>query len=210
MTLAIIGAGNVGQALAKNLTRLGETIVFGVSDPAKYHARATGIGPAVRVGTVAEAVAAADLIILAVPYEAAGPIAASVADWHGKVLVDATNPLAPHLTGLSIGTTVSAAEEIARQATHARVIKAFNTTGAGNLADPAYPGGRIFMPVCGDDSDARARVMALVTRMGFEAVDFGGLASARYLEPFAMTWIHWAHKLGNGPEFAFGVLRRSP
>ena len=159
-------------------------------------------------GAVAEAVAVAELVILAVPYEAAGPIAATIADWQGKILIDATNPLAPHLAGLSVGTTDSAAEAIARQARNARVIKTFNTTGADNLADPAYPGGRIFMPVCGDDADARARVMALVSRMGFEAVDLGGLAAARYLEPFAMTWIHWAHTLGEGPDFAFGLLRR--
>jgi predicted dinucleotide-binding enzyme len=144
-----------------------------------------------------------------VPYAAVAPIATAIPDWHGKILVDATNPLAPGLAGLSIGTTTSAAEELAKVAHGARVVKAFNTTGAENMADPRYAGGLAVMPVCGDDADARQQVMALATLIGFEAVDCGGLAAARYLEPFAMTWIHLAIKQGHGRKFAFSILRRA-
>jgi predicted dinucleotide-binding enzyme len=76
------------------------------------------------------------------------------------------------------------------------------------MADSRYPGGSVFMPVCGDDDDARARVVALATLIGFDAVDCGGLAAARYLEPFAMTWIHLAIKLGHGRRFAFARITR--
>lgn len=55
---------------------------------------------------------------------------------------------------------------------------------------------------------APARVVALATLIGFDAVDCGGLQAARYLEPFAMTWIHMAIKLGHGRSFAFARLRR--
>jgi 8-hydroxy-5-deazaflavin:NADPH oxidoreductase len=88
------------------------------------------------------------------------------------------------------------------------VVKAFNTTGAENMADTAYPGGVPFMPVCGDDAEARQRVMALATLIGFDAIDLGPLSAARYLEPFAMTWIHLAIKQGYGRKFAFSLLRR--
>jgi hypothetical protein len=64
------------------------------------------------------------------------------------------------------------------------------------------------MPVCGDDAEARARVVALATLIGFDAVDCGDLKTARYLEAFAMTWIHMAIKLGHGRRFAFGRLKR--
>jgi hypothetical protein len=64
------------------------------------------------------------------------------------------------------------------------------------------------MPVCGDDAEARARVVALATLIGFDAVDCGDLKAARYLEPFAMTWIHMAIRLGHGRSFAFARLRR--
>jgi predicted dinucleotide-binding enzyme len=95
-----------------------------------------------------------------------------------------------------------------RSARGVRVAKAFNTTGAENLADASYPGGIPFMPVCGDDAQARPRVMALATLIGFDAVDAGALSAARYLEPFAMTWIHLAIRQGHGRDFAFTVLRR--
>ena len=208
MSLSIIGAGNVGMALGRAFTQRGEAVVFGVPEPARYADDVAALGPRARVTTTAQAVATSDVVILAVPYGALPAIAQSVPDWQGRILVDATNPLAPGLAGLSVGTTTSGAEELAKLARGARVVKAFNTTGAENMADTRYPGGAPFMPVCGDDADARDRVKALATLIGFDAVDMGELRSARYLEPFAMAWIHLAIKLGYGRSFAFGVLRR--
>ena len=207
-SIAIIGAGNVGTALAQALLSRGESVVFGVPDPDKYRQRIGKLGPAASVVATGTAIAATDLVVLATPYSAAASMARSVPDWENRILVDATNPLAPGLAGLSVGTTTSGAEEIAKAAHGARVVKAFNTTGAENMADSRYPGGTVFMPICGDDAEARNRVMALATLIGFDAVDCGELAAARYLEPFAMTWIHLAIKLGHGRSFAFARLRR--
>ena len=206
--IAILGAGNVGTALARALIARGESVVFGVPDPDKYRATARQLGPAASVVSTDAAIMASDLVILATPYSAAAGIARSVPDWQGRILVDATNPLAPGLAGLSVGTTTSGAEEIARAAHGARVVKAFNTTGAENMADSHYAGGAVFMPVCGDDAEARSRIIALATLVGFDATDCGDLSAARYLEPFAMTWIHMAIKLGHGRNFAFARLRR--
>lgn len=208
MSIAIIGAGNVGMALGQALTRRGENVVFGVPEPQKYAAAVAALGERARLTGTAEAIAGADLIILAVPHAATAPIAQSLPDWQGKILVDATNPLAPGLAGLTLGTTTSGAEVLAQQARGARVVKAFNSTGAENMADATYAGGLPMMPVCGDDAEARQRVMALATLIGFEAVDMGPLMAARYLEPFAMTWIHLAFRQGMGRRFAFGLLRR--
>ncbi|QGU33531.1 NADPH-dependent F420 reductase [Thermochromatium tepidum] len=208
MSISIIGAGNVGMALGSALTRRGESVVFGVPDPDKYRDAVSALGDRARVTTTAQAIAASDVVILAVPYAALPAIAQSVPDWQGKILVDATNPLAQGLNGLLVGTTTSGAEELAKLAKGARVVKAFNTTGAENMADSHYPNGVPMMPVCGDDADARQRVMALATLIGFDAVDMGPLLAARYLEPFAMTWIHLAIKQGYGRKFAFGMLRR--
>jgi hypothetical protein len=142
------------------------------------------------------------------PCAAAETVARSVPDWEGRILIDATDPLAPGLAGLSIGTTTRGAEEIAKAARGARVVKAFNTTGAENLADSRDAGGRVFMPVCGDDAEARARTIALANLIGVDAADCGGLAAAPHLEPFAMTWIHMAIKLSHGRSFAFARLQR--
>jgi hypothetical protein len=208
MSISIIGAGNVGMALASALIQRGESIVFGVPDPLKYSEEVAEMGAMARVTSTAEAITASDIVILAVPYAAAATVAQTVSDWQGKILVDATNPLAPGLAGLSTGTTTSGAEELAKVARGAKVIKAFNTTGAENMADSRYTDGTPFMPVCGDDAAARTRIVALATRMGFDSVDCGDLSVARYLEPFAMTWIHMALKLGMGRRFAFARLQR--
>ncbi len=205
MTISIIGAGNVGQGLSQAFAAKGEQVVLGVPDPAKYAHLTTD---RVQVGAVAEAIAASAVVILAVPYAATESIARSVADWGGKVLVDATNPLAPALAGLSIGTSDSGAETIARAAKGAKVVKAFNTTGAENMANSVYKGGLPLMPVCSDDAAARQQVMSLASLIGFDAVDMGPLSAARYLEPFAMTWIHLAIKQGAGRNFAFARLQR--
>ncbi|MCU0757310.1 MAG: NAD(P)-binding domain-containing protein, partial [Xanthomonadales bacterium] len=159
MQIAILGAGNVGLALARALTRRGSVVTLGVPEPAKYEGAVAALGPLARLKPTAEAIAGAELVILAVPHAAVADIAGSRSDWGGRILVDATNPLAPGLAGLTVGTTTSAAEQLASQAVGARVVKAFNTTGAENMADSAYAGGLPLMPVCGDDADARQRVL---------------------------------------------------
>lgn len=209
MSISIIGAGNVGMALGSAFTQRGESVVFGVPYLEKYHESVSALGKWASVASTAQAIAASDVVILAVPYAALPTIAQSVPDWQGKILVDATNPLALSLSGLVLGTSTSGAEELAKLARGARVVKAFNTTGAENMADTRYPGGAPMMPICGDDAESRQRVMALATLIGFDAVDMGALMAARYLEPFAMTWIHLALKQGYGRKFAFGMLHRS-
>jgi hypothetical protein len=206
--IGILGAGNVGIALAHAFAERGQPVLIGVPSPDKYHDTVARLGPEATIGTTETAIEGSDLVILATPYAAALNVARSRPDWGRRILVDATNPLAPGLTGLSVGTTSSGAEEIARAARGARVVKAFNTTGAESMADSHYPGGAVFMPVCGDDAEARNRVVTLATLIGFDAVDCGDLSAARYLEPFAMTWIHMAIKLGHGRRFAFARLRR--
>lgn len=208
MSLSILGAGNVGMALGRAFTQRGQTVVYGVPEPVKYRDAVGTLGPHARITGTEAAIAASDTVILAVPYAAVPAIAQSVADWQGKVLVDATNPLAPGLSGLMVGTTTSGAETLATLARGARVVKAFNVTGAENMADSRYPQGLPVMPICGDDAEARQRVLSLATLIGFDAVDLGPLMAARYLEPFAMTWIHLAIKQGYGRNFAFAMLRR--
>jgi predicted dinucleotide-binding enzyme len=199
-TVAILGAGNVGTALGGAFAARGITVRYGVTDPAK-HAALAGAGTSVHA--VVDALEGAGVAILATPYAAALDIAAAIPDWGGRVLIDATNPIAPGLSGLIVGTTTSGAEQIAARARGARVTKAFNTTGFENMRDPAYPAGALFMPVAGDDDEARARTIALARRIGFDTADLGPLAAARYLEPWAMLWIEMAYRRGQGRDFGF-------
>lgn len=204
MTVAIVGAGRLGQALGRALAKRGTRVHFGVPEPERHAALSrrfsAGCAP---VGTVAEAIASADIVVLAVPYAAALQVARDVGDWANRVLVDATNPIEPGMTGLLVGTTTSGAQQIALLAHNARVVKAFSSTGFENLAQPQFPGGSLFMPVAGDDAVARQKVLTLATLIGFDAVDLGGLAAARYIEPWAMVWIEMSMRLGYGRRFGF-------
>jgi len=96
----------------------------------------------------------------------------------------------------------------ARDANGAKVVKAFDTTGANNMANSTYGGGKLMMPVAGDDADAKKTVMGLAADLGFEPIDAGPLAMSRYLEPTAMLWIKLAYAQGMGREFGFALLRR--
>lgn len=208
MKISILGAGNVGIALASALLRAGRSVTIGVPDPARYSQAVAALGAQAALTGSDEAIEHGEMVILAVPYPAALTIAQSRDDWQGRILVDATNPLAPGLAGLTLGTTTSGAEQIAERARGARLVKAFNTTGADNMADSRYAQGLPMMPIAGDDDDARKQVLALATLLGFDAVDMGPLTAARYLEPLAMVWIHLSFRQGQGRNFAFSRLRR--
>jgi 8-hydroxy-5-deazaflavin:NADPH oxidoreductase len=196
MNIAIIGAGNVGKALAGSAIRAGHGVT--VSSKSGESARAVAEETGARaVGSEREAVAAADLVVLAVPYTAVDEVlSAAGAALAGKVLVDATNPIKADYSGLATN-GLSGAEEIQAKAPGARVVKAFNTAFAARQADPRVSGGlRVDGYVAGDDEDAKATVLGLVEAIGFNPVDAGGLAMARYLE--GMAWLNITMQMKHG------------
>ena len=160
--------------------------------------------------TVAEAAAGADVVVLAVPYDAAKDALAAAGDLGGRIVVDCTNPLefADGRLSLTRGFDSSGAEEVARGAPGARVVKCFNQTGFANMTDPSVAGVATAMFVCGDDGPARDTVRQLAASIGFDAIDAGSLEVARLLEPLAMLWIHLSMTTPLGRDFAFAVLRR--
>jgi NADPH-dependent F420 reductase len=214
MKIAIIGAGNVGGTLGKRWARAGHEVTFGARDPsdAKVAALVRDGGPTARAASVPEAVREAAVVLLSVPWESAQQALASAGDLRGRILIDATNPLLMTPDGLRqglvIGHTTSAGEQVARWADGARVVKAFNTTGWPNMADPVYGGRGLSMLLCGDDAEARKVVADLARQLGFEPVDVGPLRSARYLEAVAMLWIDMALLQGFGTSFGFQVVKR--
>jgi predicted dinucleotide-binding enzyme len=212
MHIGMIGAGNVGAALGRRWTAAGHDVMFGVRDPRSAPIqRLTGeLGPRAFAGSVADAAAFGEVIVLATPFAATEHALRQAGEVSGKVLIDCTNPLKEDLTGLTIGHTTSAAETIARWAPGAKVVKALNTTGAGNMLEPRYGEGATTMFVCGDDAGAKAVVGGLVRELGFDAVDAGPLSQARLLEPLAMLWISLAVHQGLGPNIAFRLMRREP
>lgn len=209
MRIGIIGMGNVGGALGRRWAEKGHQVVFGARDPgdAKSRAEAKEMGAA--VASVPEAVAGAEVVVLAVPWPAALPAVSRVAAaLKGKVLLDCTNPLTADLSGLVVGTTTSAGEEVAKAAPGARVVKIFNTTGAPNMADNRYGGAPLTMLYAGDDDAAKQTAAGLARDLGFDPVDAGPLSAARFLEPFALAWITLAIRQKLGTDFHFQIVRR--
>jgi predicted dinucleotide-binding enzyme len=151
----------------------------------------------------------ADVIVLAVPWSAVQTTIEALGSLTGKVLIDTTDPIRS-TRELALGFDDSGGETVARLSPGARVVKAFSTTGAGNMADSRYPGGKLMMAVAGDDATAKEIVMSLVAELGFDPVDTGSLAMSRYLEPLAMLWINLAYTQQLGSDIGFALLRRRP
>jgi predicted dinucleotide-binding enzyme len=208
MKIAIIGAGGVGSSLGKTWAGHGHSVRYGArnadSDKVKAALAAT---TGAEASGIAEAVAWADAAVLATPWDGAQPALAAAGDFGGKPLLDATNPLTPSFQ-LALGHTTSGAEQVQAWAPTAKVVKIFNTTGLENMADPVYPQGRAAMVYAGDDAAAKQVAAQLAADLGFEALHLGALATARYLEPMAMVWIHLAIIQKQGRGIAFGLLRR--
>lgn len=200
MQIAIIGAGRVGTTLGRRLAEAGHTVTYGARNPSdpKY----AGVGT---VAPIRDAAAAADVVFLTTPWAGAEGALAAAGDLSGKVLVDATNPIGPGMV-LTHGTTDSGAEQVARWAPGARVVKAFNTIGMEVMANPRFATGQSALWLCGDDAAACDTVAGLGRDLGFEPVRLGALARARFQEPAALVWITATATLGR--EFSWGILRR--
>jgi len=213
MNIGIIGAGNVGGTLGKAWSAAGHQIKFGVRNPAdpKIAALLKQCGAKATAGRINEAASFGQVVVLTTPWEGAKSAIEGAGDLSGKILIDCTNPLpmgANLLQGLSLGHTTSAGEEVAKWAKGARVVKAFNTTGAGNMANPRFKGERAVMFVAGDDPESKRVATQLSDDLGFETIDAGPLKQARLLEPLAMLWISLAFAQSLGPDFAFKLVRR--
>jgi hypothetical protein len=210
MRIGIIGAGMVGGTLGTRWAKAGHEVVWGVRDPTatKVAALCTAAGRGARAATVAEAAAVAEVVVLATPWRAVPEALASCGDLAGRVLLDTINPLTPDLSGLAVPAGGSGAQEVARLAPGARVVKIFNSVGFNVMADPRFGDRAATMLYCGDDQAAKAVAATLAVDLGFEAVDAGPLAKAGLLEHAALLWIHLAMSQRLGREIAFVLMRR--
>lgn len=208
MNIAIIGTGRVGSVLGRRWAVAGHAVAFGSRRAGTDAVAELENLEGVSVLAPAEAVATAEVVVLATPWPAVADTMASLGSLAGKILIDCTNPIGPNFS-FEGQPGSSGAEQIAAMATGARVVKALNSTGAQNMNAPVEAGGnRLAMFICGDDAEARKVVAALVEQLGFEVADAGVLSQAFYLEALAMLWISQAFGQGWGPDFGFAILRR--
>jgi predicted dinucleotide-binding enzyme len=178
--VGIIGAGRLGQAMARTALRAGRSVVIANSrGPESLASVVSALGDGVSAGTVEEATSA-PIVVVAVPWDRV-PEALRGLDWNGQVVIDATNDWgANDLQGRT------SSELVADLVVGARVVKAANTLGADVLgSDPHEGGGERVIFLSGDDADAKAEVVSLFQDAGFAAIDLGDLATGG-----AMQQIH--------------------
>lgn len=209
MKIAVLGAGNVGGALGKLWAGRGHEVRFGVPDPRsqKITALLASMGGRAQASSNREAAGASEVVVLSVPWPAAEQAIGDCGDLTSKLVIDCTNPLRSDLKGLVLGQTTSAGEQVAAWS-GAKVVKAFNTLGAGLYGQAEFGGTRADGFYCGDDEAAKAKVKLLIADIGLNPVDVGPLRNARLLEPLAMLWIDLAINQGWGAKHAFKLLRR--
>lgn len=205
MRIGVLGTGQVARAIAGHWVRAGHDVLFGNRSGALD--RDAPLPPAARLGTLEDAAAHGEVVLMALPWSAvesvmAGPVGAALA---GRVLLDASNSLSPvnHHGALP---DQSGAETIAGWVPEARLVKIFNTAGVETLADPEYAGTRATMFYATHHADARELAHTLAAQCGFDPVYAGGLAVARDLEALTRFWGKLAYGQQLGRRIAFHLL----
>ncbi|WP_158883479.1 NADPH-dependent F420 reductase [Rhodanobacter sp. L36] len=179
MSYAIIGFGNIGQALAKAFARNGiEVSVATTRDPESFASDAAAIGPGIIPKKLDEALKA-DIVFLAVRFESHQDVAKALPHWKGKIIIDVTN--AYGVPPEELGGQPSS-KAVAQVFTGGRLVKGFNHLGAAVLGqDPAVHGGRRVVFLASDDNDAATEVCALAESLGFSPIKLGGLSEGGLL-----------------------------
>lgn len=209
MKIGVIGSGNMGCGLGKIWAKKGHEVIFSYSrSQEKLNSLAASL-PNAKAGTPAEA-AQADVILLSVRWSDLPDALKQAGPLNNKIVIDCTNPLKPDLSGLELGYTSSAAEEIVRMAPGAKVVKAFNTAFAQVYEEKSrlFGSRRASMFYCGDDAGAKSVAAKLITDVGFDPVDCGPLTAARLLEPVAMLVITLGYGMKMGTNMALDLIRR--
>jgi 8-hydroxy-5-deazaflavin:NADPH oxidoreductase len=211
MKIGILGSGGVATTLAAGFLGEGHAVMIGTRDAAKL-GDWRAVHRQAEVGSVAQTAAFGELIVLAVKGTAAEAVLRAAAPaLAGKVVIDATNPIAdaPPEDGVIryfTGPNESLLERLQAQHPTIRLVKAFNSVGAGLMVKPKLRGGRPSMFIAGNDAAAKTQVTQLLDAFGWDSEDMGRAAAARAIEPLAMLWCipgflrnDWAH--------AFKMLR---
>ena len=182
LKIGIIGAGEIGSALARHWAAAGHQIMISSRPPEELRALANEIGANVKVGTPREAAAFGDVIQLAVPYGATPQVGRDLAaELKGKIVLDAGNPYPSRDGEMAVrdrqrGTGVASAEYLPGT----RLVRAFNAINSGPLLrDGFHKPARLGIPLAADDPDAMKVAAQLVTDAGFDPVPVGDLSRAR-------------------------------
>jgi predicted dinucleotide-binding enzyme len=193
MNVGILGSGIVAQTLGAGFLKHGHAVLLGTRDPGKLAEWQRG-NPKARLGSGADAAAFGELLVLAVKGDAAlDALRLAGPALEGKVVLDATNPIAPAppVNGvLRFFTSLddSLMERLQRAHPNVRFVKAFSSAGNARMVNPQFAAGRPTMFICGNDPKAKVVVTGVLDQFGWETLDLGAVEAARAIEPLCILW----------------------
>jgi len=191
----IVGAGQVGRSLASALTALGHQALMARRAPETENEVA-----------LSGSAQGCDAVILATPFVATGEIVPQLGISKGQLVIDATNPFGRAWpAGFTTSDFSSGGEFVQSLIPQAHVVKCFNVIGYEHMDRPQFAGIAPFMPVCGNDAEAKGSVLALASSMGFDAHDIGDISKSALVENMGLLWGALRDVKGNR-EFSFGLL----
>jgi 8-hydroxy-5-deazaflavin:NADPH oxidoreductase len=200
MQIAMIGRGNVGQALGSALVRSGHQVTYGTRTPDGTKDTAL---PAI-------AAANADVVIIALPWKVAAQAVPALGNLSGRIVIDCMNPIAYGAEGIGPDHSVtgSGGQMVQGWLPGALVVKTLNQVGASVMAEADQFSQRPVQFIAGDDAAAKATVTSLLHDIGFTPLDAGGLAKSALLEAFALLWINQAMGRSKGRDWAFAITTK--
>jgi predicted dinucleotide-binding enzyme len=201
LKVAVLGAGNIGGTLGRKWAKAGNDVTFGVNDPngPKAQAVRADLGDAARIGTAAEAIAAGDVVLLAVPGPAMDDaIRANKAQLDGKIIIDAANRIGdPQPDSLAT---------LRAETPNAKTYRAFNTLGWENFETPVIDGIQADLFFCGPDGAPRATVEQLIADIGLRPVWLGDNDQIATVDGLLRLWFALAIGQRKGRHLAFKLI----
>jgi predicted dinucleotide-binding enzyme len=198
--IGVLGSGIVGRTLAEGFLKHGYEVMLGTRDPARgevpaWVAEHSAANPKARAGTFREAAIFGEIVVLAVKGTVVEEVVTQAGPDHltGKILIDASNPLAdaPPVNGIlrfTTGPNESLGEKVQMLLPNTHVVKAFNSVGSGLMINPKFEQGTPTMFLCGNNPEAKTTVSGICTQFGWEPFDSGDIAASRALEPLCILW----------------------
>jgi len=193
--VGVIGSGQVGEVLANAFLTLGYEVMRGTRETKKLEAWQSKAGAKAKVGTFDQTAKFADIVVLAVKGTAAAQAIelCGTANLTGKIVIDATNPIADAAPVNGVlrfftGPNESLMETLQKAAPQAKFVKAFSCVGNAFMFQPKFQGGKPTMFICGRDTDAKMMVKEILDGFGWETADMGDVEAARAIEPLCMLW----------------------
>jgi predicted dinucleotide-binding enzyme len=207
MRIGILGSGLMGSKLGTLLARAGHDVVFSYSrSQQKLEQLAKEAGHRARAGTPAEAVVDADAILLAVHWSRLDDVLAQAGSLSRKTVLTCSLPMTKNDSRMVLGHMTSGAETLAARRRKAHVVSAFSTAPSEVLSSVFEKRKRKTRPdlvFCGNHKAAKKTAAKLIRDIGFNPVDLGELAAARYIEPFSLLLAEIAYKDPKGAELAY-------